>query len=96
VEVAKISVDTLGNAEAAAEGAILGTWKYQGPKSKKPKVLPTIEPFPDNSDGWKRGVIKASAQNFARRLMDTPSNLMTPTKFAQVFITRFGISFHDE
>jgi len=90
VEVTKMSVDTLGHAEAAAEGAILGTWKYQGPKSKKPKALPSIEPFPDKVDGWKSGVIKADAQNFARRLMDTPGNLMTPTIFAQVY---FGFNF---
>lgn len=33
--------------------------------------------------GWKIGIKKASAQNLARELMETPSNLMTPTKFAQ-------------
>lgn len=92
-----MSVDTLGHAEAAAEGATLGTWKYQGPKSKKPKALPSIEPFPDTSNDWKSGVIKAKAQNFARRLMDTPGNLMTPTKFAQVYLVLyiFSISIYD-
>lgn len=34
-------------------------------------------------DGWKIGLEKASAQNLARELMETPANLMTPTKFAQ-------------
>jgi len=91
VEVTSVSVDALGNAEAAAEGATLGVWKYQGPKSKKPKALPSINPFPDSSDGWKNGVIKAEAQNFARRLMDTPANLMTPTKFAQVYNFKYAI-----
>jgi cytosol aminopeptidase len=86
VEVTNISVDSLGNAEAAAEGATLGIWKYQGPKSKKPKALPSISPYNDESGGWNSGVIKADAQNFARRLMDTPGNLMTPTIFAQVSI----------
>lgn len=34
-------------------------------------------------EGWKTGLEKASAQNLARELMETPANLMTPTKFAQ-------------
>lgn len=34
-------------------------------------------------DGWKIGLVKASAQNLCRKLMETPANLMTPTKFAQ-------------
>lgn len=34
-------------------------------------------------NGWKIGMEKAMAQNLARQLMETPSNLMTPTKFAQ-------------
>ncbi|XP_059482769.1 cytosol aminopeptidase-like isoform X3 [Neocloeon triangulifer] len=69
--------------EAAAEGANLGVWKYQGPKSKKAKPLPVIEPFEKSGTNWSNGVAKADAQNFARRLMDTPANLMTPTIFAQ-------------
>lgn len=34
-------------------------------------------------EGWKIGSHKASAQNLARELMESPANLMTPTKFAQ-------------
>lgn len=34
-------------------------------------------------NGWKVGLEKATAQNLTRQLMETPSNLMTPTKFAQ-------------
>lgn len=33
---------------------------------------------------WKMGCIKADAQNVARRLMDMPSNKMTPLMFANV------------
>lgn len=33
---------------------------------------------------WKIGCIKADAQNVARRLMDMPSNKMTPLIFANV------------
>lgn len=32
-------------------------------------------------ENWKRGVVQADAQNLARRLADTPSNCMTPTRF---------------
>lgn len=32
---------------------------------------------------WEVGKIKAEAQNLARRLTDTPSNLMTPTIFSK-------------
>ena len=35
-----------------------------------------------NSD-WETGKNNATAQNFARTLMETPANLMTPTIFAQ-------------
>lgn len=34
-------------------------------------------------DLWKRGEIKGTAQNVARRLADTPANLLTPTVFAE-------------
>lgn len=31
---------------------------------------------------WDRGVVKASAQNVARRFTDAPANRMTPTIFS--------------
>ena len=31
---------------------------------------------------WQDGLLLSGAQNFARELMETPSNLMTPTMFA--------------
>ena len=31
---------------------------------------------------WQDGLLLSGAQNFARELMETPSNLMTPTVFA--------------
>lgn len=33
---------------------------------------------------WTRGATLAEGQNIARRLMETPANILTPTNFAQV------------
>ncbi|XP_044257997.1 cytosol aminopeptidase-like isoform X3 [Tribolium madens] len=83
--VKKIQIESLGDAEAAAEGCNLATWKFQDFKTKK-ETLPEISLHQINStecDQWNRGSIKAEAQNIARRLADTPSNHMTPTIFAE-------------
>ena len=40
--------------------------------------LPLLKNF---RDAWKVGKIKADAQNWARKLADTPANIMTPTVF---------------
>ncbi|XP_046685530.1 cytosol aminopeptidase-like [Homalodisca vitripennis] len=37
----------------------------------------------ENQDPWCCGIVKAESQNLARRLSDTPANLMTPTIFAK-------------
>ncbi|XP_069679643.1 cytosol aminopeptidase-like isoform X2 [Periplaneta americana] len=87
VGVTKVVLDGMGNPEAAAEGATLGLWLYQGFKDKqKQKVAPQIQLCSENEaerTAWERGVIKAQAQNVARNLMDTPANYMTPRIFAQ-------------
>lgn len=36
-----------------------------------------------DAEGWEIGIKKAEAQNLTRELMETPSNRMSPTKFAQ-------------
>ena len=37
----------------------------------------------EDQEAWQRGVLFASGQNLARRLMETPANEMMPTKFAE-------------
>ena len=39
---------------------------------------------------WSKGFVTATAQNFARELMETPSNLMTPTKFVEAVSHQLG------
>lgn len=39
--------------------------------------------FIASAQEWNTGVTAAKSQNFARDLMETPANLMTPTIFAE-------------
>ncbi|KAK2575899.1 hypothetical protein KPH14_007267 [Odynerus spinipes] len=85
LEIKDIKLEPLGDAEAAAEGAGLCTWYYQGLRSKqKRETLPQVSLYgEEGQEEWQRGIIKATAQNWARQLADTPANLMTPTIFAK-------------
>ncbi|XP_075225225.1 cytosol aminopeptidase-like [Lycorma delicatula] len=81
-------IDSCNHAESAAEGAALAVWLYQELRhSSQQKSLPRLELY-DNCDysGWRIGLEKASAQNLARRLQETPRNLLTPTNFAQTAV----------
>ncbi|KAG7200871.1 hypothetical protein KM043_003234 [Ampulex compressa] len=97
VDVGEIEVEPLGDAEAAAEGATLSTWFYQGLKNpEKRKKLPKVSLYgQEGEEEWKMGCIKAEAQNWARQLADTPANLMTPSIFSTEVsssLTALGIS----
>lgn len=81
----KIIVDGMGSPQSAAEGAFLSSFRFNmfrthGERFYKPKLA--IEPL-EKSEGWQRGQIYAEAQNEARSLMETPANVLTPTKFVQ-------------
>ncbi|XP_076041507.1 cytosol aminopeptidase-like isoform X3 [Oratosquilla oratoria] len=84
-EVEKIFVDSCGDAEAAAEGSTLATFKYQEQKSKK-KSVPQLSNLDGDSEKWSVGVTLAEGQNISRRLMEAPANYMTPTNFAQAAV----------
>lgn len=77
-----ILVDPCGDAEAAAEGSSLSIFRYQDLKTKK-RPVPNIECFDKEAEGWLRGVTLAEGQNIARKLKETPANILTPTNFAQ-------------
>ena len=80
-----ILVDSMENAEAAAEGAALGVWRFQELRSIKRQVLiPRLELLGDcDYTAWQIGLQKAAAQNLARQLCETPPNLLTPLGFSQ-------------
>lgn len=40
---------------------------------------------------WARGATLAEGQNIARRLMEAPANILTPTNFAQVSAACVGL-----
>ncbi|XP_071477827.1 cytosol aminopeptidase-like [Diadema antillarum] len=85
-----VAVDPCNDAEAAAEGCLLSLFEYDDLKaeaSRKPKlkVLPLNQAnSSDCQNQWKRGEVLASAQNFARTLMEMPANKLTPTTFSEI------------
>ncbi|CAG9765203.1 unnamed protein product [Ceutorhynchus assimilis] len=83
--VKNIFVENFSNPESAAEGSVLASWKFQEYKAKKDE-LPSVQLFESGDDSdcekWNKGALKAEAQNIARKLADTPANLLTPTIFA--------------
>ena len=85
--VDEILVDDCHDPQAAAEGGTLGLFVYDELKSsahKKRKVkLSLLHPNETKTAAWERGVILANGQNLARRLAETPANLMTPAIFTE-------------
>ncbi|XP_054273895.1 cytosol aminopeptidase-like [Macrosteles quadrilineatus] len=87
--VDKVYVEGFEDPESAAEGAVLALWGNQhlrDPTNRTIKV-PDIMLYGDcDWKKWRIGLEKAEAQNFARRLMEAPGNLMTPRKFAYAVV----------
>ncbi|XP_005185997.1 cytosol aminopeptidase [Musca domestica] len=85
----RIEVENCGHAESAAEGAALGVWAYQELRDAKRRLaVPSIDLYTHKDEvcdieGWRIGLQKAAAQNLARQLQEMPSNILTPTAFAQ-------------
>jgi len=86
IGVDTVTVDACGDAEAAAEGATLASFLYQDMKTTK-KPRPTVASLAEPCEDWLRGSAMAGGQNLARRLMETPANILTPTQFAQEAVT---------
>ncbi|XP_066041612.1 cytosol aminopeptidase isoform X2 [Chamaea fasciata] len=83
LEIPCVEVDPCGDAQAAAEGAVLGLHEYNELKQKKkPVVTPQLHGSAE-SEAWQKGVIHAEGQNLARYLMEAPANYITPIKFAE-------------
>ncbi|OCT99378.1 leucine aminopeptidase 3 L homeolog isoform X1 [Xenopus laevis] len=85
MEIAQVEVDPCGDAQAAAEGAVLGLFEYDELKKKKKKAVTTHLHGSSEHKAWEKGVLYAEGQNLARHLMEAPANYITPTKFAEIF-----------
>jgi aminopeptidase len=96
-EAKDIGVASMGHDQAAAEGAVLGLYNFNYFKSGKKgareetkisalETSVTEKRSPDEVKAHEQGSIQAQAQNLARTLMETPSNHMTPTLFAEQFL----------
>ncbi|XP_048746621.2 cytosol aminopeptidase-like [Ostrea edulis] len=94
----EIEVDSCGDTEASAEGCHLALFSYddlKAEKSRKPPVsVSCASRFSQDKNNvekdWRRGSILADGQNLSRRLMEMPSNLLTPTKFAEIVQEQLG------
>ena len=87
-------VDTAAAAQAVAEGALMGLYRYEGYRSKPPKDW---KPDPEQmvvvefsgerranlEAGIRKGVHIALGVNLARQLVNAPANRMTPTLMAE-------------
>ncbi|GAB1607736.1 aminopeptidase [Argonauta hians] len=100
-----VLVDPAGDATAAAEGSCLFCHSYDDLKpEEKRKVRVGLHCFTDHLtdatqtakvlEEWNKGQIYAESQNFARILMEMPSNLLTPTKFTEIVSHRLPPSCH--
>ncbi|KAM6972122.1 cytosol aminopeptidase [Aplochiton taeniatus] len=83
LEVSHVEVDGCGDAQSAAEGAVLGLFHYDELKSKKKARVTTQLYGSADSVGWETGVLYGQGQNLARYLMEAPANHVTPTMFAE-------------
>ncbi|OLY80833.1 Cytosol aminopeptidase [Smittium mucronatum] len=94
--VDSVDVEIFDKPLPVAEGAYLGKYKFDSLKSKKEDNEFSdefeINPVSSNSNSelsqynledWNVGRIYAESQNFARDLVSTPANLMTPTIFSE-------------
>ncbi|KAJ3319551.1 bleomycin hydrolase [Gonapodya sp. JEL0774] len=87
--VFKIATEDLSSAFGAAEGAFLSQYSYDELKDTKSRVkfaeVELVGPVenPSAKKEWVQGSVYAEGQNIARRLAETPANLMTPTIFAE-------------
>ncbi|XP_066911295.1 cytosol aminopeptidase-like isoform X1 [Clytia hemisphaerica] len=87
-----MSLDDCGDAQSAAEGVGLSTHSFQEFKSKKENetsctfnVLSSAQ-----TSEFEQGLAMAEGQNWARDLMETPSNFKYPELFADKVVQRFS------
>ncbi|KAJ2832884.1 hypothetical protein FBU31_002003 [Coemansia sp. 'formosensis'] len=98
--VGSISVAPMPSAHAAGEAASLASYSFNRFKTTQ-KADEELSITSASSAEWDAGRVYADAQNFARELMDTPANFMTPTEFARritqdLSLPNVTVNVHDE
>ena len=77
-----------------AEGASLSKYVFdrlkQEDKKQGPLTLNVHERSSSIKRDWKEGCILGEGQNFARELMETPANLLTPRLFTEKVTERLS------
>ena len=96
-KVQDIVMDDFSDGQSTAEGCHLSLFAYKDMKSNtksETAEIPNTALWDGATEefrkGWDRGYTLADAQNFARWLMETPSNHMTPTAFVHAVSERLG------
>ncbi|MHB8826864.1 MAG: leucyl aminopeptidase family protein [Acidimicrobiales bacterium] len=85
-------------AQALVEGALLASYRYLGDSETTFAVVPVGAPLPtvDAHDAVDRGLERASivadAVNWAKQLINTPANAMTPRDLARAVVERLDLS----
>jgi len=84
-------------AQAVVEGAVLASYDYKKPEDDAQLFivalgtpLPSVETHGDVVAGVRRGAVIAECANWAKRLIDTPPNFMTPKELARQFAIRLS------
>lgn len=84
-------------AQAVVEGALLASYDFKKTvDDRRFDVVPLGVPLPSVADhddvveGVRRGVLVADAVNWAKRLIDTPPNVLSPKELAKRFAHRLG------
>ncbi|KAJ2687618.1 hypothetical protein IWW39_002800 [Coemansia spiralis] len=102
-KVSDISIAPMPSAHAAGEAAALASFTFTAFKTqKKAEESPLTIASADATAEWSAGRVYAEAQNYARELMATPANYMTPTIFAQrvrdemASLANVTVNVHDE
>ncbi|KAI5184559.1 cytosol aminopeptidase [Nematocida homosporus] len=80
-EVASILISDGPRADWIAEAVVVASYQYDPLLSKKKSQVQIV--YLGNDEKVGQAIVVGEAQNFARFLVDTPANLMTPTRFTE-------------
>ncbi|NNN10041.1 MAG: leucyl aminopeptidase [Acidimicrobiaceae bacterium] len=84
-------------AQALVEGALLASYDFKKPDEDRDfnvlalgVPLPSVADHDDVVEGVRRGVVVANEVNWAKRLIDSPPNELTPKELAKRIAQRLG------